>query len=483
MESRTANGAGTGMSSGSLASHTRPRTTLLDGIAARLGAVLPAVACRAEKCLVSVTVSLAELGHLRPRALTGPHVYWARPCEGHYLVGIGEVATVAVEGERRFQRLEADFERLRRGWQELDPDDTGLRPAVFVGFSFSVGSGASAGRPDALLLIPAVTLQCRPRLSALVFSAMVRAKTDRTELLAHWLAQARRLIEGVRDVGRGLPPPGPTVREAVDEGVAGWVARVSAALGEIHAGALHKVVLSRRVRVSRAQPFRAPAILSWLADRYPDCAQFVWADAHGTLIGVSPERLVMLQQGRVIADALAGSAPRHSSSERDRALGAALQCDAKALREHGFVVEEIERVLKPLCRSLSTPRCPRLLQLPTVQHLWSPVEGRVGPEVSLLALARALHPTAAVSGAPRQAAIDWLCAHGEPPRGWYTGALGWLRPDGGGELAVVLRCGELQGCRAELSAGAGIVAGSDPMQELAETEWKLQAMMESLAAG
>jgi isochorismate synthase EntC len=168
---------------------------------------------------------------------------------------------------------------------------------------------------------------------------------------------------------------------------------------------------------------------------------------------------------------------------RDRQLAATLRHSHKTLCEHRLVVEDIVRQLRPYCRGLVYPQQPDILKLPAVQHLHSRISGQARVGTSVLQLAARLHPTAATGGLPRPAALDWLRCHGEPQRGWYTGALGWLNTAGDGELAVILRCAVLGQRQATLYAGAGIVAGSDPQQEFLETEWKLQTMLAALRAG
>jgi isochorismate synthase EntC len=185
----------------------------------------------------------------------------------------------------------------------------------------------------------------------------------------------------------------------------------------------------------------------------------------------------------VRADAIGGTTARSTDPAADRRLGAALLEDAKSRNEHRLVVDAIAARLTPCCSHLVIPDRPSLKRLPTVQHLYTPVTGQARAGLSLLGLAATLHPTPAVGGLPRAAALTWMERNGEHQRGWYTGALGWLGSDGGGELNVILRCALLGQQRAELYAGAGIVAGSDPQQEFMETEWKLQAMVEALQAG
>ena len=220
--------------------------------------------------------------------------------------------------------------------------------------------------------------------------------------------------------------------------------------------------------------------MDWLDSQYPNCAQYAYGGEDYTLVGASPERLVKLDGTRVTVDALASTTVRGSDGAADEYLAASLLASSKARKEHQFVVDDIVAALKPVCRALEVPSWPRLLKLPTLQHLWSPIQGKVCSGVSVLQLIDRLHPTPAVGGVPRDSALSWLAEAGES-RGWYTGALGWLCPDGSGEATVVLRCAVLRGRTAELYAGAGIVADSDPRMELAETELKFQTMLDALA--
>ena len=259
-----------------------------------------------------------------------------------------------------------------------------------------------------------------------------------------------------------------------------WLARVERALGAIRSGRLQKVVLSRRIRIRGKRPLQPRSLMGWLHSQYPDCVQYAYAGEDYTLVGASPERLVQLEGTKVAADALASTTVRGGDSAGDEYLAASLLASPKARREHQFVVDDIVAALKPACRAVEVPSRPRLMKLPTLQHLWSPIEAQVRPGVSILQLVGRLHPTPAVGGVPRKSALAWLAEAGES-RGWYTGALGWLCPDGGGQASVVLRCAVLRGHTAELYAGAGIVADSDPRMELAETELKFQTMLDALA--
>jgi menaquinone-specific isochorismate synthase len=246
-------------------------------------------------------------------------------------------------------------------------------------------------------------------------------------------------------------------------------------------GGLQKVVLTRRLSVAAHRPLDPARALAVLAERYPECVLFAHgaADA-GVWLGATPESLVRLHGGAVASDALAGTAERGADPAQDRRIAQALRDSPKLDLEHRLVVDAIVEALRESCLALEAPARPRVMALRDLQHLWTPVRGRVRPGVTLFELLQRLHPTPAVGGSPAGAALEWLAAAGEARSGWYTGGIGWVDREGEGEFAVVLRCALLRGTHAELFAGAGIVADSDPARELEETGMKFGAMLDAL---
>ena len=348
------------------------------------------------------------------------------------------------------------------------------------GFAFSPDF-AAGDLPNASLSVPRVMVERRQNATLMHFNGA--ADEDPEGLVEEWTRLARELYaaawpgtpatdaESHRLAGAGLPGADPE-----------WPGRVRNALSAIEQSSLEKLVLTRRVKLPLPAEPDLDRVLEWLAARYPDAAVFAVRRPGVSLLGASPERLLGLEHGLVVADALAGSAPRAACDDADQRLGGTLLGDPKELAEHAVVVREILGALEPLCTALVASHAPSLLRLPNVQHLASHVHGRVRPEVGVFELLERMHPTPAVGGAPRAAALHWLREHGEADRGWYTGGVGWL-DDAGGDVWVALRCAALRASMATLYAGAGIVSGSDPEQELRETGWKLQAMLEALAVG
>ncbi len=247
-----------------------------------------------------------------------------------------------------------------------------------------------------------------------------------------------------------------------------WSERVRRALEEIRAGRLRKVVLARAIDLDGQ--FDPTEVVARLSRRFPSCCTFALPGLDGsTFVGATPETLFRLEGRELYTEALAGSA-------RPGAVDALFE--AKSVREHRHVVEFIVDALQPLVEdAVVRPR--EVVRLPNVVHLKTPIRAKVKPGVGAGRLLEALHPTPAVAGSPRGAAMDFLAEHEALLRGWYAGAIGWVERDRA-EFRVALRCALLHRGGARLFVGAGIVEGSEPELEWAETEDKALAMLDAL---
>jgi len=262
-----------------------------------------------------------------------------------------------------------------------------------------------------------------------------------------------------------------------------WQHAVETALEAIRQQRLRKVVLARAEVLRFEAPISPVDVLAALHAAHPQAYCFLMEPEPGVaFVGATPELLARVHGGVVETVALAGSAPRGTSQNEDARLGRELLNSVKDRREHAVVVEAIRAALTPLTRGLAIPATPRLRRLPHIQHLETPARGLLKPGTGLLDIAAALHPTPALGGAPRDAALAHIAAHEAYPRGWYAAPVGMAYPDGSGELGVAIRSALLFGNTAVLYAGAGIVEGSDPAREWEETGLKLATMHAALGA-
>ncbi|CCQ14940.1 Isochorismate synthase [Rhodococcus sp. AW25M09] len=280
-------------------------------------------------------------------------------------------------------------------------------------------------------------------------------------------------------------PPLPTVtvtRQIPDPDV--HVQRVRDVVKQLEAGVAEKIVLARAIEVTASSPIDPVSVLSALVSRDPMGNGFLadlspTSDSGNYIVGASPELLVRKRGAVVSCHPFAGTAARSTDPGEDSRISAALAASAKDQAEHRFVVDEIRAALAPFCETLEVPESPQLSSTPQLWHLSTPIVGTLAdPATSALDLALALHPTAAVAGVPRAAAMAAI-RDVEGSRGFYAGAVGWTDGSGDGEWMVSIRCIELaeDGLSGTATAGGGIVAGSDPDAELDETTAKFRTAL------
>jgi len=452
---------------------------VLDQLKATLSEGVAALPLGQGQGLVSLLLALPRVPTSLPQ-LEGPQFQFRRVRRDELRVGYGCAAEWAAEGPDRLQRLAAVGRALSARWERADPDETGQDAFAMLGFAASGDPSpvVEDHLPNALLWVPEIGVRAYRGEAALVLSAA--RPTTAESLLQRWGEGLERLVPELYRPVAGPRTAASLQREFAEPDAAGWSELVDRALSEITQGRLQKVVLSRRLDVAGPRRFDVDRLLAALSCLFPSC-QVVQLRRHGSsFVAATPERLLS-QHGRAIeVDAIAGTAERNADSAVDAALGQALRVSDKNLREHQFVIDAIREALAPCSSGIDAPTAPQLMQLSNAQHLWSPIRARADAGVDLFELAERLHPTPATNGQPRHRARRWL-RDGEPfERGWYTGVAGTLEPDLSGELWVLLRCARVCGQRAELYAGAGIVAGSDPATEWDETEAKLKAMLSAL---
>ena len=459
------------------------------------------VLSRQETGRLSVrTVAIPDPGDLLGDIPRPDVVAWVQ--HGAGLVGWGEAVRVSLPaGEDRFT---AGEKWLRSVFDAADIDDQvrrrGSGPIAFGSFTFDASSDES------VLIIPRVVLGRDGRGHAWR-SVVSRGDSvswgddppipprfwgdpspqtplgggnpPRTSLAAQTTLTAPQAgLDPLADLDplAGIGPLG--WREGSLPG-ARWEEAVAEAVTAIKAGGLRKVVLARDLFATAAAPIDARVLLRRLAARYPDCFTF----ACDGMVGATPELLVRRDGRQVSALVLGGTAPRGGDAAHDEALGSELLASAKNNEEHAYAVASIRDALGPLCDALEVEARPGLLKFPNLQHLGTQVRGTLADSEkpkSALALAAAVHPPAAVCGTPTSAALELIGELEHMDRQRYAGPVGWVDAEGNGEWGIALRCAQLSGRTARLFAGCGIVAGSEPAAELAETLVKFQPMRGAL---
>jgi len=400
-----------------------------------------------------ITRPIADPEELLARLPVTDPVAWVRNGEG--LIGWGVAARLEVRGDERFSRTQ-------RWWSNLvssfDIDDTvsvpGSGPVAFGSFSFDPDSGTS------LVVVPQVIVGRRGGQAwittigqpAATRPALPPVSVPEAPIFVTWSEGSKSAIE--------------------------WQEAVAEAVRRIRAGELDKVVLARDVIANVDGPLDVRHILLRLAKGYPSC----WTFSVGGLVGATPELLVRRTGDLVTSRVLAGTVRRRGDDQADASLARALLASGKDTEEHEFAVHSVARALAAHCTDLDVPDRPHVLELANVQHLATDVTGRLADAAPVLALAASLHPTAAVCGTPTERAFSVIREIEGMDRGRYAGPVGWFDRHGDGEFGIALRCAEIDPEHGQVRsfAGCGIVAGSDPADELSESAAKLVPIRDAL---
>jgi menaquinone-specific isochorismate synthase len=411
------------------------------------------------------------------------HFYAERPAAEVAVAGAEAVVSLECTGAGRFAEA-AEFVReiLGRTVAVGAVSAPFGGPLFFATFGFADTPAPGAPFPAGRVFVPRWQVARSGDVSVAVANTLIQPGGD-------IMADAERIWRAHAKFG-AFDYSAPAFAGAMEGSVAeecevgpegGYAIRVAAGVGAIRAGRYRKIVLARARDLRATCRFHPLRALSALRGRYPDCYSFSAGNGSGaSFIGASPERLLSACGGRLRTEALAGSAPRGRTAPEDAALARGLLHSAKDTHEHGLVLESILRRLARAGIADAVAGRPRVRQLPNVQHLCTPVEAQIPTGSELLRIVGELHPTPAVGGTPREEAVAHLRELEPFDRGLYAGALGWVDHRGDGDFLVGIRSALMQDDSARLYAGAGIVDGSDPAAELAETELKMRALREAL---
>jgi isochorismate synthase len=407
---------------------------------------------------------------------------WEQPDRDFALASLGVAHEATSRGPGRFD----DVARECLGGEVVSDEPPGLPAgagAVWVGgFAFDPeggGSSAWSSLAPASLVLPELSI-CRSGADAfLTLNAMVRPGDDPEEKVA---AMEARLV-GLRDDPLPLLDPHPTSRVEISSvrPPGDFERMIAGATERIRAGEMSKIVLAREVLVSAGSAHDPAAVFGAMREQFPSCFCFCCGTPEAAFVGASPELLLRRTGASVSTVALAGSTRRSSDPAVDDHLGEQLLRSDKDRREHAIVAERIARALRQHAVWVEAAPEPEIVKVANIQHLATPIVAQLAEPRSAVELAGMLHPTPAVGGEPWAAASPAIDELEQMDRGWYAGPVGWMDATEDGEFCVALRSALLRDREARLYAGVGVVAGSDPAAELAETEIKLGALLLLLA--
>jgi menaquinone-specific isochorismate synthase len=378
---------------------------------------------------------------------------WIRSGDG--LIGFGEYKKIELTGEDRFEKAKVWWQiQLSEFKIQNNVHGSGTGPILFGSFSFDPNE-------KSILVIPEIILGKKAGKSWVT-----------------WIGNDTQ--PNFSTISNSLPSGEITWSNgALSESQ--WKDQVSFAVDSIKQNKLEKVVLARDQVAASTVAINTRGLLQRLEIEYPS----TWLFLVDGLIGATPELLVRLSKSLVTSRVLAGTIRKTGNEDRDLALAASLAKSSKDLEEHEYAVRSVADALAPFCSSTNVPESPFVLHLSNVMHLATDVTGVLNDsakQADIFTLIQQLHPSAAVCGTPTNAAKKFIIDFEKMNRERYAGPVGWIDANGDGEIAIALRCGQLSQDNKSIRifAGCGVVAGSDPANELAESQAKLMPMRTAL---
>ena len=372
----------------------------------------------------------------------------------------------------------------------FDLDGEVRRPRLHGGFAFDPARGADREPgfwepfPSARFVLPAYEVEADGRGAWLTVTRRFASDIPGAQAIDRLRRRATRTREQLARLERRGAAPGPVPSATAFEELVQrrqWQRDVDGILDEIRSGRVRKAVLARPIDITLGEPPDSAALLTALRTANPLAHLYLIQFARDRfLVGAAPELIGSLRGRRFRTMAVGGSTPRGADPASDAWLGRQLIDSRKNREEHLVVVEDIIKRLRQTGIEVDAVPEPGLLRLPRIQHLRTNLEAETRPGTHMLSLVGTLHPSAAVCGDPRHAALDLIRMHEPESRGWYAGPVGWFDEEGNGEFAPALRCGVARGPLLRLYAGAGLVSGSRAPAEWDETRVKLQTMLAAL---
>lgn len=447
--------------------------------------------------LVSLTLPIQDFDPLAALEILGDSTafryYWEHP-EQQFAIAAGEaLIRIGTQQADRYRAVAAKMDHWRQRTHSHSTIAHSLTGPHFLGgYAFHDRPQTHHWRSfgNAGFVVPEWLIVRDGQLTLLTLAGLVQA-SDSTDALEDAfrtrLADLLRRLETMPD--SELPDDHPTT--AYDPDTRDWShghdlfrRNVAQATDRIRNGQFEKIVLAREVRIHLNRPLRVTHMLNHLRSHYPTCYVFLFQLNRGSaFLGASPERLASFQRSVILTEGLAGTHPRGKTATEDAHLEKSLLQSEKDILEHRFVVSAIAERLGRYTEAVRFPTQPGIRKYRNVQHLYTPISAELTDETPPMAIVEALHPTPAVGGHPLPEALNHLQVLEHFDRGWFAGPLGWTNLQGRGEFCVAIRSGLIEEGRVRLFAGCGIVAGSDPDAEWAETELKLVPMRTALAHG
>jgi menaquinone-specific isochorismate synthase len=409
----------------------------------------------------------------------GKRFFWQNREKTFTIVGLGHA--IQFENNHNNER----FDEIERQWKELTKnivtEEKEPEPILYGGFTFdpeNYESGEWDGFPQSYFAVATYQLVIRNE-KAYVSIHLI---TEEPNSLKHFEALRKerdRLIHAAQ-VKELKTYPKPVVKNIKERNKDHYLQSVENVTNLIRKNEADKVVIARSLELHFNDLLTAPQIISQIIHEQPESYLFGIERGELLFFGATPERLVKVEKRNAYSACVAGSIKRGKTAEEDQALGDYLLNDPKNLGEHRYVVDMIEHTFKKNCSDYKVPKHPKLLKIRDIQHLFTPVEGKLLNGATILQLVKHLHPTPALGGVPRNKAMEIIRENEKMNRGMYAAPIGWMDAEGNGEFVVAIRSAALTRDKAYLYAGGGIVSDSNPQTEYEETLVKFRPMLRAL---
>ena len=411
------------------------------------------------------------------------HFYGEKAKQAEAIAAFGTAIKFKVAGTNRFSQVQQFIESCLANTTAIGALDLPFSgPHFFCNFTFfDEDNHSDSSFPSAMVFLPKWQISCQKNHCIIITNILIDRSLNLEKTCETIWKKYQRIkltknlkLSNLDDYTFSLQTTDVTDKR-------NFYVSVLSALELIKQDQISKIVLAHAIDVNAPRPFNLIRSLHNLRQKYPDCHVFSLSNGKGkSFIGASPERLIRIQNQELETDALAGSAPRGKTLIEDAYFAEKLLTSQKDRSEHQIVSDFIFQRLSNLGLIPQKLPIPGLLKLSNIQHLWTPIVGKIPIGINPLEIIAELHPTPAVAGDPRDIALEQIRRYEKFNRSVYAAPLGWIDHQGNSEFIVGIRSALIESDRARLWAGAGIVAGSDPEKELAEIQLKLQALLKAL---
>lgn len=405
--------------------------------------------------------------------------YWQNADKTMTLVGIGHAYTLM--SDKKDER----YRDISKSWKQLCAvlvkEEKDMNPVLFGGFSYDEQNRQQSEWkefPSAFFVVPSFQLKIEDG-KTMISINMVTDQKDASLYFEQLRDERDRLIHiaQVEDVNFTTTNK---IITTTERGKDQYLKAVKNVTDLIRKDKADKVVIARAIELQFEHEISMAGTLYSITNEQQESYHFGLQRGESLFFGATPERLIEVKKGKAYSACVAGSIRRGKTAQEDRQLSEELLSDPKNREEHQHVVSMISTIFESYCKDVEIPKIPRLMKIRDIQHLYTSVEGTIGQENDIFSFVEALHPTPALGGVPTNVALEMIRKEEGMDRGYYAGPIGWTDAAGNGEFAVGIRSALIQGNRAYLYAGGGIVADSNPEEEYEETWVKFRPVLRAL---